>query len=100
MTYENTQLSPEQEKNIERAAERETRLEAAGQLRELAEQIYDLLDEMKDVLREAAPSELRSAEAYWLAHIDGALENREGWLGTSMISLNDTVESLEAEEEE
>ncbi len=99
MAYENTQLSPEQEKNIERAEEQEMRAEAAQQLRELAEQIYQTLDEMRDVLQDAAPGELNSAEAYWLAHIDMALENRGGFLGGSMIDLNDTIADLEKIEE-
>lgn len=100
MRYENSQLSPEQENYASRAEERELKLEAAGQLRELADQVYDLIEEMRDVLRDAAPTELNSAEAYWMAHIDGALENRGGYLGTSMISLNDTVEALEQEDQE
>ena len=36
-----------------------------------------------------------------MAHIDGALENREGWLGGgSLISFEDTVNAVEEMDEE
>ena len=35
-----------------------------------------------------------------MAHIDGALLNRKGWLGGSFISLGDTLARLEEEEDE
>ncbi len=75
-----------------------TRIEAARRLRELAEEIYDTLAEMEDILEEVAPEELERAEVYWMAHIDGALLSRKGWLGGSVISLEDTLEALEEEE--
>jgi len=55
---------------------------------------------MEDILGEAAPEELERAEVYWMAHIDGALLNRKGWLGGSFISLGDTLARLEEEEDE
>ncbi len=69
--------------------------EAIERLEELKETIYEALDEMKDILREVAPGELERAEVYWLAHIDGALENRDQWLGKSLISYIDTIYALE-----
>jgi len=75
-----------------------TRTEAAERLREIADEIYDNLDEMKDILREVAPEELERARLYWMAHIDGALLNIKGWVGGSFISLEDTLEALEEEE--
>lgn len=76
-----------------------TRTEAARKLRELAYEIYDILDEMEDILREVAPEELERARVYWMAHIDGALLNLKGWMGGSFISLGDTLIELEEEEE-
>jgi uncharacterized protein CbrC (UPF0167 family) len=77
------------------------RAEAAKRLRELADEIYYVLDEMEDVLREVAPEELERAEAYWMAHIDGALLSIKGWVGgRSLISLEDTLAALEEEDEE
>ncbi len=77
-----------------------TRKEAGWRLEEIAYEIYDKLDEMEDILREVAPEELERAEGYWMAHIDGALLNQGGWLGTSLISLADTLVALEEEEVE
>jgi len=77
-----------------------TRTEAVWRLEEIAEEIYEKLEEIEDILREVAPGELERAEVYWMAHIDGALFNRKGWMGGSLISLQDTLTSLEEEEEE
>ena len=77
-----------------------TRTEAARWLREIADEIYEKLEEMGDILREVAPEELERAEVYWMAHIDGALENRGNWVGGSLISLEDTLTALEEEGEE
>jgi len=75
-----------------------TRREAAEELRALAYEIYDILKEMENILREVAPEELTRARVYWMAHIDGALLNRQGWLGRSLINLEDTIANLEEEE--
>ena len=77
-----------------------TRKEAIWRLEELAEEIYEKLDEMKSILAEVAPEELEVAQRYWMAHIDGALFNQGGWLGGSYISLADTLARLKEEEEE
>ena len=77
-----------------------TRREAAEELRALAYEIYEKLEEMEDILREVAPEELERAEAYWMAHIDGALLNLKGRMGGSLISLEDTLTTLEEEGEE
>lgn len=76
------------------------KLEAAERLRELADQIYCALEDMRGILMEVAPRELLRAELYWMAHIDGALENRNGVLGGSFVSLIDTLEELEKEKHE
>ena len=70
--------------------------EAIERLEELKETIYEAFDEMKEILREVAPHEYEAAERYWLAYIDGSLENRGYyWLGRSFINYNDTIEALE-----
>ena len=73
---------------------------AIMRLEELKETIYEALNEMKEILKEVAPGEYEVAERYWLAHIDGALDNRGQWLGGSMISCIDTIEALEKMEME
>ena len=77
-----------------------TRTEAAQVLKELAHEIYDKLDEMEDILKEVAPEEFERARVCWMDHIDGALLNLRGWMGKSLISLEDTLAALEEEEVE
>lgn len=70
--------------------------EAMERLEELKETIYEAMDEMEEILREVAPDVYPIAKSYWLAHIDGALENRGQWLGeASLISYIDTIDELE-----
>ena len=69
--------------------------EAIERLEELKEAIYEAMDEMEEILREVAPDVYPIAKSYWLAHIDGALENRGQWLGGSTISYIDTIVALE-----
>lgn len=72
-----------------------TKTEAVDRLRELTDQIYETLDEMEEILQEVAPKQLQVAKYYWLAHIDGALENRHGNIVKSFISFEDTIRHLE-----
>ena len=70
--------------------------EAIERLEELKETIYEAMDEMEEVLREVAPEVYAMSKSYWLAHIDGALENRGQWLGeASLVSYIDTILALE-----
>ena len=76
-----------------------TRTEAAERLKEIAEEIYEKLEEMEAILEEVAPEELQTAMVYWMAHIDGALLNRQEWMGGSLVNLEDTLIALLEEEE-
>jgi len=73
--------------------------EAIERLEELKEAIYETIDEMEEILKEIAPiapNIYAMSKSYWLAHIDGALENRGQWLGeASLISYIDTIDELE-----
>jgi len=69
--------------------------EAINRLEELKDAIYESLYEMEEVLREVAPEVCAMSKSYWIAHIDGALENRGNWLGGSMVSYIDTILALE-----
>ena len=74
-----------------------TRAEAARVLREIVDEIYDKLDEMEAILEEVSLEEFALARAHWMAYVDGALLNRNRWLGGSIISLKDTLATLEEE---
>ena len=69
--------------------------EAIERLEELKETIYETMDEMEEVLREVALEVYAMSKSYWLAHIDGALENRGNWLGGSTVSYIDAILALE-----
>jgi len=70
--------------------------EAIERLEELKETIYEALNEMGEILREVAPDVYAMSKSYWMAHIDGALENRGNWLGeASLVSYIDTILALE-----
>lgn len=67
-------------------------------LEELKETIYEALNEMEEILREVSPNVYAMSKSYWLAHIDGALENRDQWLGLGearLVSYIDAIEALE-----
>ena len=74
---------------------RAERAEAAKRLRELAQEIYDTLEEMEAVLEKAAPEELDLARVYWMAHIDRSLFNVKKWKKARYITLEDTITILE-----
>lgn len=75
-----------------------TRKEAARRLRELAYEIYDLVEEMEIILVEVDQGEYKRAKAYWLPRIDGALLNYNG-REKSLINLADTIANLEKDDE-
>lgn len=74
---------------------RAERAEAAKRLRELAQEIYDTLEEMEAILEEVAPEELDLARVYWMAHIDRSLFNVKNWREVRFITLQDTITILE-----
>jgi len=69
-------------------------IDAAYEIEELAEGMYELLEQMKNILREVDPEEAYRAESYWMSHIDGALFNRSQILGGSFVSAQETLDSL------
>jgi len=69
--------------------------EAIKRLDELKEALYEVLNEMEEVLRGVAPEVYAMSKSYWLPLIDGALENRGNWLGGSTVSYIDAILALE-----
>jgi hypothetical protein len=64
----------------------------------------EIIGEIKELLEEAidlVPEHARSrAEAYWFAHISMALDEDHGYVGSSMCSMQDTLEEFDYEDEE
>lgn len=70
--------------------------ERAERLREIQEEILDLLEEAAEEVR--GTSEQQSARAYWYAHIKTALLNEHEYLGGSMHTLEDSIKALDEDE--
>ena len=75
------------------------KIEAVDRLREIQEQIGDLVHEAKEIIREVAPGEYERARRYWCAHIEGALSKNYGWLGGSFVDMDGSIEAIERDDE-
>lgn len=73
------------------------RQEAIDRLMEIQDEIDGLVQEAKEIIKEAAPGEYERARRYWAAHIEGALSKSYGWLGGSFIDMESTIEAIQGE---
>lgn len=70
------------------------------------ERLYEIKDEIKELVYEARDLFPRNsltyerARSYWIAHILGALDDENDYLGGSMFTMKETIEELEDPEEE
>lgn len=69
---------------------------------ERLERLVEIKDEMLELLNETrrllqGTSEEDRARSYWWAHIRMAIDNDHGYLGGSMVTIQDTIEELENE---
>jgi len=64
----------------------------AADLEAIRENIFMLLDCARNVLR--GTSEQQRARSYWLAHIETALSTEHMYLGGSMVTMSDTIQTL------
>jgi hypothetical protein len=65
------------------------------QLREIRDQMLDLLRQAKDLLPRGENRIVRErAEAYWYGTIQGALTNDGDYLPSTMTTLDDTIEEI------
>jgi len=72
--------------------------EIAEQLYQIKEEIKDLMDNARNLLRGTDAED--SAESYWIPHIFMALDDEHDWLGGSMHSLQDSIDELSGGDEE
>ena len=68
------------------------------------ERLAEIKDEIKELIGEAVEmtdgtSEEARARSYWYAHIVGALDSDHGYLGGSMMTMQDSIDALEEERE-
>jgi len=71
--------------------------------REKAQDLENVLEQMTYLMSEArsiveGTSEQSRAEAYWIAHIEMALDDQHGYLGGSMCTISETINCLREEE--
>ena len=72
---------------------------------ETIERLEEIRDEIKDLVREArglvnGTKEKKAAEAYWIAHVLGALDDDHGYLGGSMTTMQDTIDALRGDDDD
>jgi len=72
--------------------------ETIERLIEIKEQMLELLDEAMYLLPEGMTK--TRAKSYWYAHIKTALLKEHEYLGGSLVTMDDTINELEEEEEE
>jgi hypothetical protein len=72
------------------------------ELGEIQSQILELVEQARALLRRhQLQGALMRAEAYWIAHVTTAISNNHGYLGKSMVSLQDTIDEIkDAEDDE
>ena len=78
------------------------RQEIVDELGEIQSQILELVEQARALLRRnELQGALMRAESYWIAHITAAVTNDHGYLGKSVVSLQDTIDEIkDAEDDE
>jgi hypothetical protein len=70
--------------------------EVIGVLQDAKQTIEDALKDARTALRDLDDAfTYEQAQAYWLAHIQTALDRDHGYLGGSMVTMQDTIDALE-----
>lgn len=72
--------------------------EVATALEEIKADMDELLRKAERALR--GSSEESCAKGYWWAHIRTALDKEHGYLGGSMTTMQDTIDTLREDEDE
>jgi hypothetical protein len=72
---------------------------------EKIDRLLGIQEEMKKLLREAeqllrGTAEENRARGNWMAHIRRALDDDHGFLGGSMLTMQDTIEALDEAHED
>lgn len=62
-------------------------------LEEIKNKISELLDDVRQIVK-SYPVVYERADAYWLAHIECALSKDSKYLGSSMVTMEDTIKEI------
>lgn len=72
-----------------------------GRLREIQQEMLDLLGEAEDiVVRYADTMTTARAKSYWIPHIKTALTKEHEYLGGSMHDMDDTINEMLADKDD
>lgn len=79
----------------------QSRQDVVDELGEIQSQILELVEQARGLLRRnGLHGPLMRAESYWIAHIMTAASNDHGYLGKSMVSLQDTIDEIDDGEDD
>jgi hypothetical protein len=68
--------------------------ELASELFDIQEEILELLERARFLLHSAPDMAYQRATAYWLAHAKMAITKEHGYLGGSMVTMEDTIQEI------
>lgn len=76
------------------------RQEIVDELGEIQSQILELVDQARGLLRcNGLQGALMRAESCWIAHVITAVSNDHGYLGGSMVSLQNTIDEIKNDDD-
>lgn len=76
------------------------RQEIVDELGEIQSQILELVDQARGLLRRNdLQGALMRAESYWIAHVITAVSNDHGYLGGSMVNLQNTIDEIKNDDD-
>ncbi len=73
--------------------------ETVTELEEMHEQIKDLVQNARRLLRHADHLTRRRAESGWVAQIQMALDHDHEWLGRASVTMQETIEEMRSRRE-
>ena len=77
------------------------RQEIVDELGEIQSQILELVEQARALLRNnELQGALMRAESYWITQVTTAISNNHGYLGKSMVSLQDTIDEIKDDEDD
>lgn len=73
----------------------------ADELEDIRQEMIELLSQAKEIVQGTGDRHLyEQAKSYWIGHIATALSNESEYMGKSMYTMEDTVESMRDSEDE
>ena len=76
------------------------RQEIVDELGDIQSQILELVEQARALLRRnGLQGALMRAESYWIAHVITAVSNDHGYLGGSMVSLQNTIDEIKNDDD-